>query len=40
MIYWILVDAGRIARIDAVYLALPVALGLIGVAALLSPGRQ
>jgi apolipoprotein N-acyltransferase len=34
MVYWILVDAGRIARIDPVYTALPIGLGLIFLAAL------
>jgi hypothetical protein len=34
MVDWILVDAGRIARIDPVYSALPIGLGLISLAAL------
>ena len=39
MIYWIVVDAGWIARNDTVYLALPYGLGLIALAALLAPCR-
>jgi hypothetical protein len=39
MIYWIVVDAGWIARNDPVYLALPYGLGLIALAALLAPRR-
>ena len=34
MVYWILVDAGRIARIDSAYTALPIGLGLILLVAL------
>jgi hypothetical protein len=34
MVDWILVDAGRIARIDPVHSALPIGLGLIFLVAL------
>jgi|ERR1017187_7130803 hypothetical protein len=40
MFSWILIDAGRIERFDPRYLALPVGLGLIGLAASFAPGRR